>query len=49
MGSLSRLGPLGLSRGAAEPGAEFAPSSDIVPYSVLSVPGPWTLDMKGLV
>lgn len=46
MGSFSRIGPLGQRRQTAVPGAQFAPPSIIQPYSVLLLPGPWTLDLK---
>lgn len=46
MGSFSCIGPLGQKRQAAIPGAQFAPPSIIQPYSVLPLPGPWTLALK---
>lgn len=43
------LAPRGRRREAAGPGAPFAPSSTILPYSLLSLLGSWTLDLKSLV
>ena len=34
---------------AAGPGAPFAPPSTLLPYSLLSLFGSWTLDLKSLV
>lgn len=49
MGSFSCFGPLRQSRETAVPGVQFIPSSSILPYSMLSLPDPWTLDLKSLV
>lgn len=49
MGSFSCISPLGQRRETAVPGIQFMPSSIILPYSVLSLPDPWTLNLKSLV